>query len=241
MPEPTMDLFATKGIEYLLVIGFLVSLLLFWLGLNFRRGAVAAPARPGMERPGAWFGLAMDRLYHQGHTWARPDPDGLVTVGVDDLAGQMIGSGPAPALPAAGSVLRQGDPGWVLRTPRRDVAVLSPVSGEVAEVNPRVLADPDLVRTSPYEDGWILRVRGADAKRELSNLLRGDLARTWMRDSEERLRTWLSPEPEAVAADGGYPLPGFLDHLETATGDRILHELLGAPAGGDGDGVPQSR
>ena len=83
------DLFVTKSIEYLLVIGFLAALILFWRLLVRRPVPQLAPALPSpLARSSAgWFALALERLYHPGHAWAQPERDGLVTLGVDDTTG----------------------------------------------------------------------------------------------------------------------------------------------------------
>ena len=54
------------------------------------------------------FGMAfpLDRMYHRGHTWARPEADGTVTVGLDDLGARLIGTPDAVDLPAPGSCVQ---------------------------------------------------------------------------------------------------------------------------------------
>ena len=81
-----VDLFATKGVEYILVIGFLVALIVYWRVLNkaAKRG-VQSEARPAgaLSR---WFNLAKNLYYHPSHSWALPEEDNIVKVGIDDFA-----------------------------------------------------------------------------------------------------------------------------------------------------------
>ena len=56
------------------------------------------------------FDLPLDRLYHRGHTWVRPEPDGTLTVGLDDLARRLVGAPERVELPAAGSRLQVNGP-----------------------------------------------------------------------------------------------------------------------------------
>src|SRR3972149_1564335 len=83
MGDNYVDLFETKGLEYILVIAFLVTLVVFWKFLNRptpRRAGLAAGAEPrGVMTP--WFQLPEGFYYHQGHSWAMPEHGDVVTVG----------------------------------------------------------------------------------------------------------------------------------------------------------------
>ena len=107
--QPTyVDLFATKGIEYLVVIGFLVALGLFW---RLLRSPATFAGAPGPAPPGTgsgWFALAPERSYHPGHAWVRPGA-GLATVGIDDFARKLIGPATEVELPLPGARLGQGE------------------------------------------------------------------------------------------------------------------------------------
>jgi hypothetical protein len=67
----------------------------------------AAPAR-GPERLA--FDLPLDRLYHRGHTWVRPEPDGTLGVGLDDVARRLVGTPERIEPPAVGSRLEANGP-----------------------------------------------------------------------------------------------------------------------------------
>ena len=91
-----VEIFATKGVEYLLVIGFLVALVIYWRVLNAGgRPATAvgagAPRAAGWSDWSGWFRLEPELYYHPGHAWVRPDDEGLVTVGIDDFGQKLVG------------------------------------------------------------------------------------------------------------------------------------------------------
>ena len=72
-----VDIFATKGIEYLIVIGFLVALVFYWKLLGREEAPVSVGARP-LGR--AWFAAPRDYLFHPGHAWAAPEGAGLFRI-----------------------------------------------------------------------------------------------------------------------------------------------------------------
>ena len=81
MNEPLpIDLFATKSIEYVLVLGFLTTLVVFWRLMRRVPAMVPTrmPAGPHASTPSGWFQLPLERCYHPGHGWAQPDEAGLV-------------------------------------------------------------------------------------------------------------------------------------------------------------------
>ena len=112
-----VDIFATKGLEYLLVIVFLASLVLFWRMLN-RPGKgvrLASTGEPSLQPTLEWFALADDRYYHQGHSWVRPDDGDVVRIGIDDFAQRLLGPADEVLAPREGARLEQGESGWRLR------------------------------------------------------------------------------------------------------------------------------
>ncbi|HEY6073515.1 MAG TPA: glycine cleavage system protein H, partial [Anaerolineales bacterium] len=174
-----VDIFATKGIEYIIVLAFLGGFIYFSRYLAHRGKEAAAEGRlPGIID---YFLVPDGYLFHQGHGWLRPEPGSVGVVGMDDFSQKLIGKVDSVELPAVGNHLAQGEPGWSLVSDSRRVPMLSPVEGVVVAVNQEVLRSPDLLRQDPYGKGWLLRVRANAISKDSKNLLSGKLARSWMR------------------------------------------------------------
>ena len=111
-----VDIFATKGIEYLLVISGLLFFAYFWRFLS--RPAVAVYREYANVFPAIsdWFHLPLEGMYfHQGHSWAKPEGDNVVRVGIDDFAQKLVGKIDAIKLPQVGSQVSQGEKAWSLQ------------------------------------------------------------------------------------------------------------------------------
>ena len=219
------DLFATKHLEYLLVIGFLFLLVLFWRFLQ-------KPAHPALQAAGVpvptvggWFELPEGLYYHQGHSWAAPQ-DSLVRVGVDDFAQKMIGPVSAVEVPSVGSSLEQGGVGWRFHVGSKRIGMLCPVKGEVAEVNKKVFENPDIINQDPYGEGWVMRIRPRGKDAGLRNLLTEKLARAWTGLSVDALMERMSGEIGAVYQDGGAPIAGIARILDPDDWDTLIKEFL---------------
>ncbi len=224
------DIFATKGVEYLIVVGYLLLLVgLAWgFGVPKLARAFALRSRGTTRIPAAWFTVAEGYGYHQGHSWAGPADGEVVRVGMDDFAAKVLGDPEAIDLPAVGEGMRQGGRAWTVRAGGRELPMVSPVDGEVVGVNPALAVAPGLAADDPYGEGWLVQVRvnGRGAWRR--NLLSGDLAALWMRHTAERLRGLQSGGLElgAVMADGGSPVRGFARALGPEECDAIARELF---------------
>ena len=220
-----LDIFATKGVEYLILIGFLGCLVIFWRLLSRARPRPALAAVPVPHHRG-WFELREPLLYHPGHTWALPGKDGLFTVGMDDFSQKLLGEADAVRLPEVGSSVEQGAPGWRLAVDGKDVDLLSPVDGIVMARNDKVLGKPGLVNDDPYGEGWLLRVKPTRGKPNLIGLLGGDLARAWMGETEDALRRRMSPELGLVLQDGGVPICGIAQAIAPDAWVDLARDLL---------------
>lgn len=227
--EPVgIEMFPTKGIEYLLVIAYLGTLVWFWRMVRGRERPAAAAtfARERRRRPSRWFDLPDGMYYHPGHAWALPEGGRVVRVGADDFAQKLLGMAKAVHLPQVGEKLEQGKPAWGFRVDGRSFDQLAPVDGVVVSRNEALIADPTLVNRDPYGNGWLLEVRTSRLDPNLKTLLRGDMARAWMRTSEEALFRLMPRELGVVMQDGGVPISGIARAISPDAWDRIASEFL---------------
>ncbi len=220
------DIFATKGTEYLLTIGYFILLIALVKYLAPRTAVRVAPRPAGVRRDAtSWFTLADGYRYHPGHSWAVAEAD-AVRVGLDDFTAQLVGRPDVVDLPRVGDVVRQGERGWQIKTQGRMLAMVAPVDGEVVEVNPAVLAAPGVATDDPYGAGWLFKVRPSRARASLKNLLSGELAAAWLRHSAERLRAMPAAELGVLMPDGGAPVRGFGLVLGPAEWDAVGREFF---------------
>ncbi len=110
-----------------------------------------------------------DRKYTREHEWVKVE-NGVAVVGITDYAQRELGDVVFVNLPAAGTRVKQFERFGEIESVKAVSDLYAPVSGEVIEVNPRLGSEPELVNRSPYEEGWMLRVRLEDPA-ELDNLL----------------------------------------------------------------------
>jgi len=222
-----VDLFATKGLEYLLVIVFLVSLVIFWRILQRPARSRALESSTGLATPKVeWFALADGLYYHQGHSWARPEEENVVLVGIDDFAQHLLGRADRVDLPAVGARIDQGESAWKFRYQSRSIDLVSPVSGRVLDVNREVLRSPAIINDDPYGKGWILKVHVPKLRTNLRNLLHGHLARSWMEETVRSLRRLMSPASLPALQDGGVPISGFARTLSPDHWEEIARGFL---------------
>jgi glycine cleavage system H lipoate-binding protein len=222
------DPFATKGIEYLIVLAFLPLLVWFWRVLNRPEPAVAVQTASTATAAGplSWFRLPSSLYYHPGHSWVLPEPDGLMRVGIDDFAQKLIGKPSALNLPEVGARLRQGDHGFSVQAAGKLLEMLSPVEGVVVARNEAALRSPEIVNEDPYDSGWLLEIKPARPKRTLKSLLHGKLAEAWLALTEGDLRQRMSGELGLVLQDGGFPVSGIARELSPDDWDQVAGEFL---------------
>lgn len=229
-----VDIFETKGIEYLLVIGFLLMLVVAWRYLNRpggERSVVGHAARRALGEAVAalegWFRLDDSRYYHAGHGWAAPQSESVAAVGVDDFAQRLLGRPEAIGLPEVGTRVVQGERAWSLRVHEAPIGMLSPVSGEVVAVNERLRTEPELINDDPYGEGWLIKVKSPTLGRDLRNLLSGRWARSWMNETVSALRERMSGDLGTVLQDGGVPTTGFVFNLDADDWREVVGYFLG--------------
>jgi len=96
------------------------------------------------------------------HEWVLMEEDGVAVIGISDYAAGELGDIVYIELPEVGSKVRQMDPIGTIEAVKTVADIYSPVSGEVVEVNEEVAEHPELVNSSPYEDGWLVKIKLED-------------------------------------------------------------------------------
>ncbi len=104
------------------------------------------------------------------HEWARVESDGTITVGISDHAQDLLGDIVFVELPEVGQSVEAESDAAIVESVKAASDIYSPLSGEVIEVNALLEDQPEIINSSPYEDGWIYKLTPADTG-ELDNLL----------------------------------------------------------------------
>lgn len=107
--------------------------------------------------------------FSSAHVWVKVEDD-IATLGLSDYLQDQMGEITSLVLPDLGDVLRVRRRMGHVESDDASSPLEAPVSGEVVEVNPEVLENPDLVNAEPYGSGWLVKVR-IDDRGELDDLI----------------------------------------------------------------------
>ncbi|MDQ2667407.1 MAG: glycine cleavage system protein GcvH [Gemmatimonadota bacterium] len=107
--------------------------------------------------------IPQDLHYTEDHEYLKPagEPD-VVYIGVTDYAQGELGDIVFIELPKVGATFKKHDVFGTIEAVKAVSELYAPVSGEVLEINARLDAEPALVNTSPYGDGWMVKLRMTD-------------------------------------------------------------------------------
>lgn len=106
--------------------------------------------------------LPDDRSYLKTHEWVKIEGDTAV-IGISDHAQDSLGDITFVELPAPGTKLTRGSEFGVVESVKAASDLYAPVSGEVSESNGRLENEPETVNASPYDEGWLIKLKNVDA------------------------------------------------------------------------------
>ena len=111
-----------------------------------------------------------DLKFLSSHEWARVEADGTITIGISDHAQDLLGDIVFVELPEVGQSVDAENDTAIVESVKAASDIYSPISGEVIEVNSLLEDQPEIINSSPYEDGWFYKLTPSDLS-ELDNLL----------------------------------------------------------------------
>jgi glycine cleavage system H protein len=110
-----------------------------------------------------------DLLYNREHAWVRVEGE-LATIGITDYAQEKLGEILAIELPEVDSYIERDEPFGTIESAKGVFELISPVSGEVVNVNEDILDDIGIVNSDPHDTGWMITLEMSDSE-ELDDLL----------------------------------------------------------------------
>ena len=108
--------------------------------------------------------IPTDMHYTKSHEWVRLEDDGTVTVGISDHAQELLGDIVFVELPEVDAEFAAEDACCVVESVKAASDIYMPITGEIIDTNNALVDEPDLINSSPYDDGWIFRIKPADAE-----------------------------------------------------------------------------
>jgi len=114
--------------------------------------------------------IPVDFYYTEEHLWLHIDDDDIATVGITHFAQTQLGDVVFVELPELNSEISAGAEISVVESVKTASDIHAPVSGEVIAINDDLKDSPEIINTSPYDKGWILKIRISDTS-ELEELL----------------------------------------------------------------------
>lgn len=113
-----------------------------------------------------------DLYYAKTHEWVRIDDD-IATVGITDFAQNQLSDLTFVELPEVGSEVVAGDEVAVLESVKAASDIYAPIAGEIVEVNEALEDTPEMINNSPFDEGWLFKVR-FEHEEDVDDLLSGE-------------------------------------------------------------------
>ncbi len=205
------NIFETKGIEYLVIIAFLLLLIPFWLLLN-KRSKIKEQVRNAIGvLTAAVLRIPQGIFYSKNHTWAFLEKSGTAKVGVDDLLLHITGELNIRHLKNPGEHMSKGELMADMNHKGKSLKVFSPISGTIVSSNTELNVSRDLLINDPYGQGWLYKIKPSIWVEEIPSFLMADDATQWLNQELMRYKDFLamkmkkySPDPSMVILqDGG--------------------------------------
>lgn len=102
--------------------------------------------------------MSAELLYSTDHEWVRVESDGVAVIGVTDYAAEQLGDVVYVDLPEVDGEINAGTEMGEIESTKSVSDLFSPINGTVTEINDAVVDTPELVNSSPFDEGWLIKV-----------------------------------------------------------------------------------
>jgi len=206
-----INIFETKGIEYLAIIAFLMLLIPFWLLLN-KKGRIKKQIRKTTGNLSSnILRIPHGLFFSKNHAWTYLEKSGTARVGLDDLLLHITGEVRIQYLKNPDEMIKKGDCLAEIEQKGKILRIFSPISGKITTTNSLLDDNPGILNDDPYGSGWLYKIKPTNWIEETKSYFLAEEAIKWSTLEMERFKDFLtmsmgkySPEPAMIMLqDGG--------------------------------------
>jgi glycine cleavage system H protein len=195
------NIFETKGIEYIIIIAFLLLIIPFWLLIN-KQADIKKKIRNTLGILSAGIlRIPQGIFYGDNHTWTHLERSGVAKVGLDDFLLHITGEVKVTSLKEAGNFINKGELLANIDHNGKLLQINSPISGRVTNINTRLSEQPGIINEDPYEKGWIYEIRPSEWIVETDSYHLADEAIAWSKNELERLKDFLADSTKKYSSE----------------------------------------
>jgi glycine cleavage system H protein len=103
--------------------------------------------------------IVSELKFTKEHEWIKTEEDGTAIIGISDFAQEQLGDIVSIELPKGGGLFRQGQTMAIVDSVKASSDIYAPISGEIIEVNEGLIEKPEIINQSPYDLGWIAKIK----------------------------------------------------------------------------------
>lgn len=204
------SLFETKGMEYLIVIGFLLILVPFWIYISHSKKIVQTVSQAIDTLTQRILNLPKGIYYSKNHTWAFLEKSGLAKIGLNDFLASIVGKVGIQVAKNPGETVEKGELLAEVKQGDKKLLILSPVSGTICNLNDAIRENPGEISTNTYNSGWLCEISPTQWKADTNSFLLAENATKWLLEEVNRFKDFLAvamvrngAEPELIALQEG--------------------------------------
>jgi glycine cleavage system H protein len=205
------NIFETKGIEYLIIIAFLLMIIPFWIIINKQTRIPGKIRRAIGILSAGILRIPQGLFFSRNHTWTHLEESGTAKVGLDDFLLHITGEVKFSNLKKPGNFINKGELLADIDQNGKLLQIYSPLSGRVMNTNSMLYENPGVINEDPYGKGWIYKIKPSEWIAETDSYYLAEEAIAWSKKELERFKDFMaesvkkySPETSMlILQDGG--------------------------------------
>ncbi len=227
------NIFQTKGIEYIIIIAFLILIIPFWQLIT--RPVV----RQKIQQVVGFLSEKILKIprglqYSKNHVWTHLNKSGDALLGIDDLLNHLVGPVEIEPVQSEGTSIKKGDKLAELHKDGKKLELVSPISGKLLSYNTLLLNDPSLINSEPYDKGWLAQIEPHSWTRESSEFVTGEDAVNWESEEFVKFKDFMSKtlqtqgieSEKVILQEGGELIDNPLSELSMDVWDEFQKQFL---------------
>jgi glycine cleavage system H protein len=232
-----INIFDTKGIEYIAVIIFFLLLIPFWIILNKKVNIGHQISRIiGNLTPNS-LKIPQGVFFSKNHTWTHLSKSGDASIGIDDFLMHLTGTVKLKLIRKPGETILHGELLTEIDQDNKTLKIFSPISGTILKVNGMIPENPSLASQDPFGKGWMYKIKPSNWIAETRSLYLAEEATHWSTGEINRFKDFLTLRSEKfndnqafqVLMDGGELCDNLLSEMPKEIWKDFQGEFLDYP------------